>query len=203
MIKLMKPILASFLFATAVCVSARAQITPLPPLPPPMPTPFATPIQMLPLTPVPYPSAAPAVVQPAAPAAAAAAPAAAAPAAPYSSRIRQWHGQFYQGERDGETRILATEGAWALFWKKTAGKQEPEALDGASEMAVYICIGERPTGGYVPRVTAIQTRPDRVVVIYNAGKPPEGSFVQEVITYPYVVAIIPRTSLPVVFQEGQ
>lgn len=75
------------------------------------------------------------------------------------------------------------------------------ALNEDAGMAVYIAIGECPTGSYTPKVISTVAEDGKLVVTYTRGKPSEDTIVQQVVTYPWVVAIIPKSTLPVVFKE--
>ena len=68
-------------------------------------------------------------------------------------------------------------------------------------MAVFISIGERPTGGYQPRVVSATLGDSQFVVVYTDGEPSRDTFVTQALTYPWVVAIVPKTPLTMVTQR--
>ena len=110
-------------------------------------------------------------------------------------KLPQWHGQ-----RDGgvelSTKVLKTQASWAAFWKGQ-GKPMPQELDEAHEMAVFISIGERPTGGFKPAVVSTKVSEYKYVVYYSEGKPSPDSIVTQALTYPWVIAIVPKSELKV------
>src|SRR5438128_2163078 len=75
----------------------------------------------------------------------------AAPAvAPNADQLPQWRGQ-YEGDSEFSTQIIKTQESWSRFWSRLS-RPMPQALDESREMAVFIAVGERPTGGFKPRV---------------------------------------------------
>jgi hypothetical protein len=108
-------------------------------------------------------------------------------------KLPQWHGQR-DGDAELSTKVLKTQASWAAFWKGQ-GKPVPQELDEAHEMAVFIAIGERPTGGFKPAVVSTKVSEDKFVVVYSEGKPSPDSFVTQALTYPWVIAIVPKSVL--------
>jgi len=123
--------------------------------------------------------------------------AAAAQAAP---AIEQWHGP-YGGFPTLTTQVLRGSDAWNGFWKQV-GRDAPRALDPAREMAVAVFIGERRTGGYVVSVVSAGTASGHFVVVYHEQAPGPDQFVTEALTTPWVVAVVPLSTQPVVFQAA-
>ena len=123
------------------------------------------------------------------------------PPAPEVKPLPQWHGQ-YEGDAAFSSKLIRTKQAWSGFWN-SLNKPVPQVLDEAKEMAVFIAIGERPTGGYKPAVISAQVIDHKMVVEYSDGKPSPDMFVTQVITHPWMIAIIPATALPVVFKKHE
>ncbi|HEY3376445.1 MAG TPA: protease complex subunit PrcB family protein, partial [Armatimonadota bacterium] len=73
-------------------------------------------------------------------------------------------------------------------------------IDFATQMAVGVFIGSRPTGGYAVAITSVERIDDRVTVRYRVSAPQAGQVVTQGVTYPYAIAIIPASTLPVMFQ---
>lgn len=128
--------------------------------------------------------------QPAAPPAAA--------AAPDQKEIPQWRGQ-YGGSQEFTTRVLRGNEAWASFWRQV-NQDMPRPLDPATEMAVAVFIGQRSTGGYVVQVLSAGVDKDNFVVVYEERAPGPDQFVTQALTTPWVVAVVPLSDRPVVFQ---
>ena len=107
----------------------------------------------------------------------------------------QWHGQ-YEGGAEFATQALKTQDVWTRFWGHI-GRPAPQALDETREMAIYIAVGERPTGGFVPKVISATEQDGKLVIVYADGAPSPESFVTQVITHPWVIAIVPKSTLKV------
>jgi len=123
------------------------------------------------------------------------------PQAPEVKPLPQWHGQ-YEGDAAFASKIIRTKQAWTGFWN-SLNKPVPQILDEAKEMAVFIAIGERPTGGYKPAVISAKVIDNKMIVEYTDGKPSPDMFVTQVISHPWMVAIIPATQLPLVFKKHE
>jgi hypothetical protein len=121
-------------------------------------------------------------------------------AEPTGAVLPQWRGQ-YEGDSEFSVQIIKTQGIWTAVWRIRLERPVPQSLDESREMAVFITFGERPTGGYRPRVVSATIEDNKLVVIYTDGKPSPETFVTQAITKPWVVAILPKTSLPVVTKE--
>ena len=115
------------------------------------------------------------------------------------AELPQWRGQ-YEGDSEFSILIIKTQGLWDLVWSRL-NRPVPQTLDESREMAVFITVGKRPTGGFIPRVVSATVQDEKLVVIYTDGKPSPKTFVTQAITKPWVVALVPKTSLPVVAQE--
>ncbi|MFO1485166.1 MAG: protease complex subunit PrcB family protein [Verrucomicrobiaceae bacterium] len=109
--------------------------------------------------------------------------------------IPQWRGQ-YEGSPNLSTQLIKTKDQWAASWG-SVGRAMPQGLDETKEMAVYIAVGERRTGGFKPQVISASESDGKFVIVYTDGAPSPDSFVTQVITHPWVIAIVPKSSLPV------
>jgi len=118
---------------------------------------------------------------------------------PTTPELPQWRGQ-YDGDADFSTQLIRTQERWARFWGRLS-RPLPQAIDETREMAVFIAAGQRPTGGFKPRVVSATESDGHLVVTYTDGKPSPDRFVTQVLTHPWVVAIVPKTALPVTFKK--
>lgn len=109
----------------------------------------------------------------------------------------QWRGQ--NGGGDLSRQVAMSDESWSRMWSMV-GQRPPRALDSTREMAVLIAIGERPTGGY--RVDVVRTTNEGgvLVVEYVQRAPSPDQVVTQAFTNPWVIAVIPRSSLPVRFR---
>lgn len=122
-----------------------------------------------------------------------------ADATPAAAGFPQWRGQ-YEGDPEFSTQVIKTQHGWFRLWRKL-GRPIPQVLDETREMAVYISVGRRPTGGFRPEITSAVVREGQFVVAYTDGRPSPEMFVTQALTQPWVVGLVPATSLPVAIEE--
>jgi len=109
--------------------------------------------------------------------------------------LPQWRGQ-QEGEADLSTRVLKTQKGWSSFWSHL-NRPEPQALNQDREMAVFIALGETPTGGFKPEILSAAERDGKYEIVYTVGAPPPETIVTQMICHPWVIAIVPKSVLPV------
>ena len=68
-------------------------------------------------------------------------------------------------------------------------------------MIVGVFAGAKPTSGYRVEIMNVQMMQDKVVVDYRETSPPAGMAAAAILTQPYDLRVIPRTSLPITFQR--
>jgi hypothetical protein len=120
--------------------------------------------------------------------------------APAPADLTQWSGQ-YRGGDAFSVRALRTGDEWAAFWRQV-GRDAPRPLNMTAEMAVAIALGERRTGGYTVEIVRVYERGGQLVVEYREEAPGPDMMVTQALTAPWVVAIVPRSELPVTAQKA-
>ena len=123
-----------------------------------------------------------------------------APSAPPAlAQIQQWRGLY--GDEKAHTEVYTTDQQWTQMWKRVH-TQPPLKLDGdKTGMAVCIFLGARPNTGFKPYIISAIEKDGKIVVSYSSGQPMATDYVAQEVTHPWVAAVIPKTSLPVVFKE--
>jgi hypothetical protein len=113
--------------------------------------------------------------------------------------ILQWHGSG-GGRDEPATLVIRDQRSWVDIW--TELKQDPPqpTLDD-KHMAVVIFSGTMPTAGYTVSVRGAHEENGRDVVEYVETGPARDRMVAQVLTHPWVVAILPATTLPVIFKK--
>jgi hypothetical protein len=119
--------------------------------------------------------------------------------------IPQWNGKYTSSEgayssKEMWTKIIPNRESWDFLWKKLE-KEKPAAFDPAREMAVFIQAGQCPSYGYAVKVLAAYPKDGKYVIEYGVTEP--HSMVPQALTYPWVVAVLPRSDLPVVFEKRE
>lgn len=115
------------------------------------------------------------------------------------AELIQWRGQ-YEGDPDFSSRTVRSREGWSRLWRQL-GRPAPQAFDERREMAVFITLGTRATGGFRPQVLSAQERDGQLVVVYTDGEPPRDAYVTQALTQPWVVALLPVSALPVRVQQ--
>lgn len=75
-------------------------------------------------------------------------------------------------------------------WDALIGNGEPPAVDFATESAVFLFGGQRPTGGYKYEVRGASIEGDTLVVDGGVKGPPAGSITTMALTSPYAVIAV-------------
>lgn len=113
--------------------------------------------------------------------------------------ILQWHGSG-GGRAEPATLVIKDQRSWVEVW--TELKQDPpqKSLD-EKQMAVAIFSGTMRTSGYTISVRGAHEENGRDVVEYVETGPAPGRMAMQVLTHPWVVAILPASTLPVIFKK--
>ncbi len=112
---------------------------------------------------------------------------------------QEWRGAFGGGPSPA-TRVVRTQAEWSALWASLSTR-EPMSLP-ADSFGVQISLGLRNTGGYAVAVISAAPEGDQFVVVWSEARPAPGAIVIQALTDPYVVRVIPRTTLPVTFRQS-
>jgi hypothetical protein len=80
--------------------------------------------------------------------------------------------------------------AYQRLWTSMIGGGEPQAIDFATESAVFLLIGPKPTGGWSIDVRGATVEGETLVVDAAIKPPPPDAFVTQAFTSPYVVIAV-------------
>lgn len=113
--------------------------------------------------------------------------------------VLQWHGSG-GGRAEPATLVIKDQRSWSDIWHEL--KQDPPqpTLDD-KHMAVAIFSGAKRTAGYTISVRGAHEENGSDVVEYVETGPAPGRMAAQVLTHPWVVAILPATTLPVIFRK--
>jgi hypothetical protein len=99
--------------------------------------------------------------------------------------------------------IVWNEDEWSGIWNRHTLIREPAEpppeIDFSNFMVVCAFMGQRPTTGYSIDIERIWTDGEKVFVEVVKRRPPEGLVVCEMVTCPYVMALVERTEMHFVF----
>lgn len=123
-----------------------------------------------------------------------------APATPPAAEIVRWSGQNGGGDTPA-TRVLRTAEEWSAFWRQVE-RPAPQPFDATKQMAVVVALGEKRTGGFSVEIDSAQAADGNLVVTYREAAPDPSMMVTQALTAPWAAAIVPRSTLPVVFRKS-
>ncbi len=102
---------------------------------------------------------------------------------------------------DRLTASARTESEWAALWKKHNYDKPAPAVDFSKEMVVAVFMGSRPTAGFTVEITSAAERAGKLVIAYRERSPAPGALAAQVLTAPYHIAAVAKSTLPVVFEK--
>jgi len=102
---------------------------------------------------------------------------------------------------DRLTASARTEAEWGAVWKKHNFDKPAPAVDFSKEMVVAVFMGSRPTAGFSVEIVSASPRDGKLLVTYREAQPAPGSISAQVLTAPYHIAAIPKSTLPVAFEK--
>lgn len=111
-----------------------------------------------------------------------------------------WQGD--NGPISGERGELVTRPeAFQLYWLTLMPGQPTPEVDFNTQAVLLLLAGEKPTAGYSVRISHTEEKGGNLVVHYRVEPPPPGTLTAQVVTRPWSMTVIPKPSLPVVFQR--
>ncbi len=108
----------------------------------------------------------------------------------------QWQGQMSQIATP-QNVVIKTFKDWQAFWP---GQIAPD-VDFETFMVVGVFAGTKPTAGYAVEILDVKTLSDKILVTYREINPSTGALSAQVLTQPYHLRLVPKTSLPVIFEK--
>lgn len=110
----------------------------------------------------------------------------------------QW-ASGYGGSKQYYATSAIDPSGWERLWNMI--QQDPPQKLSPTEMAVIIQLGERPTGGYSVKVLKGYPEGNVFYVEWAEEKPSSDSIVTMALTQPWVIAVFPKSELPVNFKK--
>jgi hypothetical protein len=94
------------------------------------------------------------------------------------------------------TAVASTPAQFAALWREHSGEPQP-AVDFAKETVVAIFLGTRNTAGYTVDIAGVERTPAAVIVHYRERQPAPDAVTAQMLTFPFVIAAIPRGDVQV------
>jgi hypothetical protein len=102
---------------------------------------------------------------------------------------------------EARTVVATSPEQFAALWRQHAGSRPQPAVDWTRETVVGVFLGMRHTGGYSVEIVSVDSKPGAVTVGYRERRPTADSLTAQVLTFPFVLAAIPRTDATVQFER--
>ena len=99
------------------------------------------------------------------------------------------------------TAVVRTATEWQALWKEHGPAQAAPAVDFAESTVVGVFLGSRPSAGFAVEITGVKAEGNRTIVEYVERRPPRDNFVAQVITSPFHIVRVPRTTGPIEFRR--
>lgn len=117
----------------------------------------------------------------------------------------EWSGTTSQTTDPGEW-IITEPDQWPEVWQVTHPEMPPPpapSVDFSRSMVIGVALGERRTGGYEVRITEITETDTELLVQVEELSPPPDAITIMMLTQPFHLVQIPRSSLPVRFEWNE
>jgi PrcB C-terminal len=90
--------------------------------------------------------------------------------------------------------VVRTAAEWDALWRSHLPTRQPAAVDFSKEMVVGVFLGSRPTPGYGVTIVSATEQGSVLAVRYRETSPPSDAILAQVITFPYQIVAIPKSS---------
>ena len=97
--------------------------------------------------------------------------------------------------------VVRTPVEWQALWKEHDPQGAAPAVDFTQSMVIGVFLGSRPSAGFAVEITAVRTEDSRTVVEYAERRPPRDAFVAQVLTSPFHIVRLMRSTGPVEFRR--
>jgi hypothetical protein len=91
--------------------------------------------------------------------------------------------------------VVRTPAEWDALWRSHVPARPPAAVDFSKEMVVGVFLGSKPTPGYGVTIVSAAEEGGVLRVRYRETSPPSDAILAQVITFPYQIVAIPKSTL--------
>lgn len=97
--------------------------------------------------------------------------------------------------------VVRTAAEWQALWKEHDPGSAVPAVDFTQSIVVGVFLGSRPTAGFSVEIAAVREEAGRTVVEYVERRPPRDELVAQILTSPFHVVRLMRTTGAVEFRR--
>ena len=90
--------------------------------------------------------------------------------------------------------VVRSEEEWSALWHEHAPSRQRPAVDFSREMVVGVFLGSKPTAAYSVAIVSTIEANGVLQVRYRLTEPAPGTITAQVITFPYHLAAVPKSS---------
>jgi hypothetical protein len=101
---------------------------------------------------------------------------------------------------EARTTVVSSQEQFAALWREHTRRQPLPAVDFSRETVIAVFLGTRNTAGYSVDIVGVDRGTSAVTVSYRERTPAADSVTAQVLTFPFVIAAIPRADGPVRFE---
>ena len=124
---------------------------------------------------------------------------------PFNAHAVGAQGPVAQGDLPGPgtsgVHAVRTPQDWQKF-QRERGLNWPIAIDFTRDMVIAVFLGTRNSAGYKIEIAEIRAEPHHTEITYREIPPAATNPVAQMLTNPYVLAVIPQPQTPVMFSKG-
>ncbi len=102
---------------------------------------------------------------------------------------------------DARFVTIRSQPEWSALWRTHAPAKPLPPVDWSSEMVVGVFLGTRPTAGFSVDMVGYRVEGNRVVAGYKEIPPARDTITAQMLTSPFVLAVIPRRDGDVTFEK--
>ncbi len=111
---------------------------------------------------------------------------------PFTSLEKGWHSNYTnQGNL-----VFSDQNAWETHYKAAHSNNVPQ-VDFTKETVLAVYMGTKPTNGYSVEIKEVRNFPPLLEVLVQTSGPQKGKMYLQVITHPYHIVKIEKTSKPI------
>ena len=90
--------------------------------------------------------------------------------------------------------VARTVEEYDALWRSHLPTRQPAAVDFSEDMVVAVFLGTKPTAGYGVTIVSATTEGNVLHVRYRETSPPPDAITAQVITHPYQIVAIPKST---------
>lgn len=90
--------------------------------------------------------------------------------------------------------VVRSDAEWLALWREHRPDANRPAVDLSKEMVAAVFLGSRPTAGYSVAIVAAEEADGALRIRYRETSPPRDAITAQVITFPYHIVAIPKSS---------